>query len=129
KKFMALDPSGIHNPYLMKDMDIAVERIRQAIESQEKIMVYGDYDADGVTSTTVMMTVLEDLGADAIFKIPNRFKHGYGPNKELFQQAFDEGVKLIVTVDNGISGIDEVAFANDLGMEVIISDHHDIGDT
>ena len=128
KKFMDMDPSGIHNPYLMKDMDIAVERIRRAIESQEKIIVYGDYDADGVTSTTVMMTVLEDLGADVSFKIPNRFKHGYGPNKELFQQAFDEGVKLIVTVDNGISGIDEVDFANSLGMEVIISDHHDIGE-
>lgn len=129
KKFMEVNPSGIHNPYLMKDMDIAVERIRKAIEAREKIMVYGDYDADGVTSTTVMVTVLEDLGADVSFKIPNRFNHGYGPNRELFEQAFHEGVKLIVTVDNGISGIDEVAFANSLGMEVIISDHHDIGET
>lgn len=128
KNFMAVGMENIHNPYLMKDMDIAVERIRRAIENQEKIVVYGDYDADGVTSTTVMMTVLEDLGAEASFKIPNRFKHGYGPNKELFQQAADEGATLIVTVDNGISGIDEVAFANSLGLDVIISDHHDIGD-
>lgn len=128
RKFMDMGIEGIHNPYLMKDMDIAVQRIRSAIEQQEKIVVYGDYDADGVTSTSVMMAVLEDLGADVSFKIPNRFKHGYGPNKELFQQAFDEGAKLIVTVDNGISGIEEVDFANSLGLEVIISDHHDIGE-
>ena len=128
RSFMKMDESAVHNPYLMKDMDIAVERIRRAIEEQEKIVVYGDYDADGVTSTTVMMSVLEDLGADVSFMIPNRFKHGYGPNKELFQQAFDQGAKLIVTVDNGISGIEQVDFAASLGMDVIISDHHDIGD-
>ena len=129
RAFMATDVSAIHNPFLMKDMDIAVERIRRAIDSQEKILIYGDYDADGVSSTAVMMTVLQDLGADVSFTIPNRFKHGYGPNKELFQQAFDNGVKLIITVDNGISGIEQVDFAVKLGMDVIISDHHDIGDT
>ena len=128
RSFMEIDASEFHDPYLMKDMDIAVSRIRLAIDNQEKIVVYGDYDADGVTSTTVMMTVLEDLGADVSFMIPNRFKHGYGPNTELFQQAYDNGTKLIVTVDNGISGIDQVEFANELGMDVIISDHHDIGD-
>ncbi|RNF40963.1 single-stranded-DNA-specific exonuclease RecJ [Planococcus salinus] len=128
RSFMDMDVSGIHNPYLMKDMDKAVKRIRLAIEAGEKILVYGDYDADGVTSTTVMVTVLQDLGADAAFKIPNRFQHGYGPNKELFQQAHEEGVSLIVTVDNGISGIEQVQFANELGMDVIISDHHDIGE-
>lgn len=128
RSFMEMDASEFHDPYLMKDMDIAVSRIRLAIDNQEKIVVYGDYDADGVTSTTVMMTVLEDLGADVSFMIPNRFKHGYGPNTELFQQAYNNGTKLIVTVDNGISGIDQVEFANELGMDVIISDHHDIGD-
>lgn len=128
RSFMEMDASEFHDPYLMKDMDIAVSRIRLAIDNQEKIVVYGDYDADGVTSTTVMMTVLEDLGADVSFMIPNRFKHGYGPNTELFQQVYDNGTKLIVTVDNGISGIDQVEFANELGMDVIISDHHDIGD-
>ncbi|WP_203333099.1 single-stranded-DNA-specific exonuclease RecJ [Planococcus beigongshangi] len=129
RAFMATDPSAIHNPYLIKDMDIAVERIRRAVDNQEKILVYGDYDADGVTSTAVMMTVLQDLGADVSFVIPNRFKHGYGPNKELFQQAYDNGVQLIITVDNGISGIEQVDFAVGLGMDVIISDHHDIGQT
>ncbi|ANU25616.1 single-stranded-DNA-specific exonuclease RecJ [Planococcus versutus] len=128
RTFMEMDVKGFHDPYLMKDMNIAVERIRTAIDKQENIVVYGDYDADGVTSTTVMMTVLEDLGAKVSFMIPNRFKHGYGPNTELFQQAFDNGTKLIVTVDNGISGIEQVEFANRLGMDVIISDHHDIGE-
>ncbi|MGI2326491.1 single-stranded-DNA-specific exonuclease RecJ [Planococcus sp. YIM B11945] len=129
RSFMKMDSGSVHNPYLMKDMDIAVERIHQAIENGEKIVVYGDYDADGVTSTTVMMTVLQDLGAEVSFMIPNRFKHGYGPNNELFQQAHDEGAKLVVTVDNGISGIEQVDFANSLGLDVIISDHHDIGET
>ncbi|TWT26240.1 single-stranded-DNA-specific exonuclease RecJ [Planomicrobium sp. CPCC 101110] len=129
RSFMNMDESGVHNPYLMKDMDIAVERIRRAIEENEKIVVYGDYDADGVSSTTVMLTVLQDLGADVSFMIPNRFKHGYGPNKELFKKASEEGAKLLVTVDNGISGIDEVDYANSLGLDVIISDHHDIGET
>lgn len=125
---LAVGEGTLHNPFMMKDMDRAVERIRTAIEQEEKILVYGDYDADGVTSTTVMMTVLEDLGADAYFKIPNRFRHGYGPHVELFEEAFNEGTKLIVTVDNGISAVEQVDFANKLGMDVIITDHHDIGD-
>ncbi|QMT18725.1 single-stranded-DNA-specific exonuclease RecJ [Planococcus maritimus] len=128
EEFLSVELSGIHNPFLMKDMDVAVARIQQAIEAEEKILVYGDYDADGVTSTTVMMTVLEDLGANVSFKIPNRFDHGYGPNAELFKEAHAEGVNLIVTVDNGVSGIEPVRLANELGMDVIISDHHDIGD-
>ncbi|MBT2582394.1 single-stranded-DNA-specific exonuclease RecJ [Planococcus sp. ISL-109] len=128
REFLDDELSGIHNPFLMKDMDVAVARIQQAIEAEEKILVYGDYDADGVTSTTVMMTVLQDLGADVSFKIPNRFDHGYGPNAELFKEAHEEGVKLIVTVDNGVSGIEPVRLANELGMDVIISDHHDIGE-
>ncbi len=128
EEFLADALSGIHNPFLMKDMDKAVERIQQAIEAEEKILVYGDYDADGVTSTTVMMTVLEDLGANASFMIPNRFDHGYGPNAELFKKAHEQGIQLIITVDNGISGIEPVKLANQLGMDVIISDHHDIGE-
>jgi single-stranded-DNA-specific exonuclease len=129
RDFMNMDESRVHNPYLLKDMDIAVERIRQAIDKEQKIIVYGDYDADGVSSTTVMLTALQDLGANVSFMIPNRFKHGYGPNKELFKQAHDEGANLIITVDNGISGIEEVDYANSLGLDVIISDHHDIGET
>lgn len=81
-----------------------------------------------MTSTTVMLNVLFDLGADVVFKIPNRFKHGYGPHIDLFQEAYDEGVRLIITVDNGISAVDQVRFAKDLGMDIIITDHHEPGE-
>ena len=81
----------------------------------EKIAVYGDYDADGVTSITVLTTALERLGADVYFVIPDRFEHGYGPNKDLFQRIYEQGASLIITVDNGISGVDEIAYAKSLG--------------
>ena len=89
----------------MHGMEEAVERIEQALENGEKILVYGDYDADGITSTTVMMNVLLDLGADVDFVIPNRFTHGYGPNEELFREAYENGVQLIITVIMGLVGL------------------------
>lgn len=119
----------IHDPYLMYDMDKAVARIKSAIEAQEPILVYGDYDADGVTSVTVLVKTLEQLGAIVGWYIPNRFTEGYGPNEDAFRQAADEGVKLIITVDNGIQGHKEIDVANALGMDVIITDHHEIGET
>lgn len=120
---------AIHDPFLMHGMRQAVDRIEQALEQGEKICVYGDYDADGITSTTVMLNVLLDLGADVIFKIPNRFEHGYGPNEALFRQAHEEGVQLIITVDNGISGHEPIRIAKELGMDVIVTDHHESGET
>lgn len=126
--WLHMDEQAIHDPFLMNGMDEAVFRIEQALDEGEKILVYGDYDADGVTSTKVLLDVLYDLGADVIFKIPNRFTHGYGPHIDLFQEAYDEGVRLIITVDNGISAVDQVRYAKDLGMDVIITDHHEPGD-
>jgi len=111
KAFLHMDPSSMHDPYLLYEMDKAVELIKQAIAANKKIAVYGDYDGDGVTSVTVLMTALERMGADVSFAIPNRFTHGYGPNKELFLELYEQGVSLIVTVDNGISGVDEIAYA------------------
>ena len=128
KKWLHMDDSAMHDPFLLHGMDDAVFRIEQALEEDEKILVYADYDADGVTSASVMLSVLYDLGADVMFKIPNRFKHGYGPHIDLFQEAYDEGVHLIITVDNGISAVDEVRFAKDLGMDIIITDHHEPGE-
>ncbi|MEE1133078.1 MAG: single-stranded-DNA-specific exonuclease RecJ [Caryophanon sp.] len=128
KAWLHMDDSAMHDPFLLHGMDDAVFRIEQALEEGEKIMVYGDYDCDGATSTAVMLNVLYDLGADVTFKIPNRFKHGYGPHIDLFQEAYDEGVRLIITVDNGISAVDQVRFAKDLGMDIIITDHHEPGD-
>lgn len=119
----------IHDPYLLFGMDKAVTRIQSAIENQEPILVYGDYDADGVTSVTVLVKTLESMGAIVGWYIPNRFTEGYGPNEDAFRQAADEGVKLIITVDNGIQGHHEIDVANNLGIDVIITDHHEIGET
>ena len=127
-KFLHITKDQIHNPFLLNGMEQLVERVHDAIMDEERIMVYGDYDADGITSTTVMMRTLLSLGADVIYKIPNRFIDGYGPSERLFQEAFDEGVKLIITVDNGISGLSQIQFAKDLGMDVIVTDHHEPGD-
>lgn len=116
-----------HDPFLLKGMDLAVDRIKKAINGGEPIMVFGDYDADGVTSTTVMMTVLQDLGADVQFYIPNRFTEGYGPNAPAFQYAADIGIQLIITVDTGISAVNEAKVAKELGLDLIITDHHEPG--
>ncbi|HSO57076.1 MAG TPA: single-stranded-DNA-specific exonuclease RecJ [Paenisporosarcina sp.] len=128
KAFLNMDESSMHDPFLLHDMDKAVARIKQAIANEELILVYGDYDADGVTSTSVMMTALQQLDAHVTFAIPNRFIDGYGPSERLFKEAFEDGVNLIITVDNGISGINEIQMAKDLGMDVIVTDHHEAGD-
>lgn len=118
----------LHDPFLMHGMEEAVARIEEAIFNEEKILVYGDYDSDGITSTTIMMNVLLDLGADVDYMIPNRFDHGYGPNMQLFEQAHANGVQLIITVDNGISGLEPIKRAKELGMDVIVTDHHEAGE-
>ncbi|KXH87570.1 single-stranded-DNA-specific exonuclease RecJ [Sporosarcina sp. HYO08] len=128
KAFLYMDETSMHDPYLLHDMDIAVSMIQKKIETNEKIAIFGDYDADGVTSISVLKTALERLGADVFFAIPDRFLHGYGPNKELFLELYEQGASLIITVDNGISGIDEVAYAKSLGMDVIVTDHHEMGE-
>lgn len=128
KSFLHMDESSMHDPYLLHDMDKAVELIKATIATQKKIAIYGDYDADGVTSITVLMTALERLHADVFFVIPNRFKHGYGPNEALFKEVYEQGAALIITVDNGVSGVEAIAYAKTLGMDVIITDHHEPGD-
>ncbi len=128
KAFLHMDASSMHDPFLLYDMDKAVELIKKAIASNKKIAVYGDYDADGVTSVTVLTTALERMGADVFFAIPNRFEHGYGPNKELFLELYEQGASVIITVDNGISGVDEITYAKTLGLDVIVTDHHEIGE-
>ena len=125
---LSTNESQLHDPFLMHGMAEAIERIEEAIFNEEKILVYGDYDSDGITSTTVMMNALLDLGAEVSYMIPNRFDHGYGPNIELFEQAHAQGVKLIITVDNGISGIEPIRRAKELGMDVIVTDHHEPGE-
>lgn len=118
---------NFHDPFLLKGMDVAVSRIKRAIGSQEPVLIYGDYDADGVSSTTVLMTALKEMGANADYYIPDRFTEGYGPNEAAFRKAAENGVKLIITVDTGISGIHEADVARELGVDLIITDHHEPG--
>ncbi|MFH7203841.1 single-stranded-DNA-specific exonuclease RecJ, partial [Staphylococcus aureus] len=118
-----------HDSLQLSDMTKTIERIKRAIANDEKILVYGDYDADGVTSTTILVTTLQLLGAQVGWHIPNRFTEGYGPNELAFRNAHDEGITLIITVDNGIQGHNEIKMVQDLGVDVIVTDHHEIGST
>lgn len=127
RSFLFVKKQTFHDPFLFKDMDKAVARIKEAIEKCEKIRIFGDYDADGVTSTTVMMTALNRLGANVDFYIPNRFTEGYGPNEMAFRIAASEGVKVLITVDTGIAALAEASLAGELGMDYILTDHHEPG--
>ena len=127
--FLFGQKSHFHDPFLLKDMEKAIARIIKAIESQEPILVFGDYDADGVSSTTVMMKALQEKGANADYYIPNRFTEGYGPNETAFRKAAERGIGLIITVDTGISALHEAQIAMDLGIDLIITDHHEPGPT
>lgn len=121
--FLDNTPS-LNDPFELKDMDKAVERINLALYNDEKIAIYGDYDADGVTATSLLYTYLGLLGADVVCYIPDRNLEGYGLNCAAVKQLSDNGVKLIVTVDNGVSAVKEAEYAYSLGMELVITDHH-----
>ena len=129
KKYFSDEYEEGYDPFLMHDMQKAVDRINEAIENEEKILIYGDYDADGITSTVLLVETLISMGANVSSYIPNRFEEGYGPNKEAFTKIIDSGITLIITVDNGIAGVEEVDLANELGCDVIVTDHHKIQDT
>lgn len=129
KKYFSDEYEEGYDPFLMHNMQKAVDRINEAIENEEKILVYGDYDADGITSTVLLVETLISMGANVSSYIPNRFEEGYGPNKEAFTKIIDSGITLIITVDNGIAGVEEVDLANELGCDVIVTDHHKIQDT
>lgn len=119
----------LSDPYLLKDMDRAVARIEDAIEYGEKITVFGDYDCDGVTSTALLVSFLSDMGADVDYYIPSRVSEGYGLNKPAIKQLAENGTQLIVTVDNGISAIEEAEYIYSLGMQLVVTDHHQLAET
>lgn len=121
---MSTECKDVHDPRLMKDAKRAVERLFQAIEKKEKILIVGDYDVDGITSSSLMMMGLLPLGANVNFYLPNRVKDGYGLSTKIIQKAADNGYKVVVTVDNGITAIEPVKLATKLGLDVIITDHH-----
>ena len=125
KKFLEPSLEDLHDPYLIHDMDKAVDRIRQAIEQGELILVYGDYDADGMTSASIVKESLEQLGAECLVYLPNRFTDGYGPNASVYKYFIgQQGVSLIVTVDNGVAGHEAIDLAQSMGVDVIVTDHH-----
>ena len=128
KLFLNPTRKDFYDPYLMPDMEKAVERIRKAIEKKEKVLIYGDYDVDGITSVTVLKSFLEERGLKVDEYIPNRLNEGYGLNKPAVEKIANEKYTLMITVDCGISAIEEVKYANELGLEVIVTDHHEPGE-
>lgn len=121
--------NDFHDPFLMPDMNIAVGRIKKAIVNKEKVIIYGDYDVDGITSITVLKSFLEERGLLVDSYIPNRLEEGYGLNKQAIKSISEKGYTLIITVDCGISAIEEIKYSNNLGIETIVTDHHEAGDT
>lgn len=127
--FLEPKRSDFYDPYLMPDMNKAVERLLKAIDEKQKVIIYGDYDVDGITSVTVLKSFLKERGLIVDEYIPNRLEEGYGLNKQAVKAIADQNYELMITVDCGISAIDEVKYAKELGVEVIITDHHEPCDT
>lgn len=126
KQFIEVDETWFHDPFLMHGMEKAVERIEKALMDNEQITVYGDYDADGMTSTALLTETLESIGANVNYYLPSRFKEGYGPNIEAFSELIESGTTLIITVDNGVAGHDAITYAQNAGVDVIVTDHHEL---
>ena len=129
KQFFRPSLNELYDPFLMKDMDRASERLSLAIRSNEKVLVYGDYDVDGTTATAIVYNFLKEFGVVVDYYIPHRFKEGYGINPEGVQYAYEMGAQVIVSVDCGITAIEEAEEIKALGMDLIICDHHTVGAT
>lgn len=125
RKFLEPTREDFYDPFLMPDMEIAINRIIEAINKNEKIMIYGDYDVDGITSISVLQKFLKEREVEVSSYIPNRLEEGYGLNKEAIKGIYDKGYRLMITVDCGISAIEEIEYANSLGITTIITDHHE----
>lgn len=125
ERFLRLQQSDLHDPFLLADMTLAVDRILAAVENKEKICIYGDYDVDGVTSVTVLYLYLRDMGADVSFRIPKREGEGYGVSCNAVRELYENGVDLIITVDTGITANSEIEYARELGIDFVVTDHHE----
>ncbi len=125
--FLGAADGELSSPFLLKDMEKAVKRIRQAIEYGERILVYGDYDADGVTATALLSSYLESVGAMVSSRIPSRLKEGYGLSPDTAREIAESGVNLIITVDNGIASVEEAEIFKEYNVDFIVTDHHKVG--
>ena len=125
EKFLDIKLSDLHDPYLFKDMHKAVKIIKQAAKNKDKVMVFGDYDVDGITSVALLKNTLSKIGINALHYLPHRIKEGYGLTKNILHTAKEKGIKLLITVDCGTSGIQQVKELRAAGIEVIITDHHE----
>lgn len=125
RKFLEPTREDFYDPFLMPDMEIAINRIIEAMNNNEKVMIYGDYDVDGITSISVLQKFLKERGIEVSSYIPNRLEEGYGLNKVAIKEIYDKGYRLMITVDCGISAIEEIEYANSLGITTIITDHHE----
>ena len=128
-RFLHLEEENLHDPYLLCDMDKATDRILRAVKNKEKICVYGDYDVDGVTAVSTLYLYLKSIGADVVIKIPKRDGEGYGVSCTAVKTLAESGVGLIITVDTGITAYDEVLFGKELGVDFVITDHHECRET
>ena len=122
--FLDAPVSALHDPWSMAGMPVAVARLQRAVAGQEPILVCGDYDVDGVTGMALLVSGLRRAGADVSYAVPNRLEHGYGLPSEIVEQAAAAGVRLLVTVDHGITAVEATRLARDRGLDVIICDHH-----
>src|SRR5207245_2791679 len=124
RRFLRPAFEDLHDPLAMRDMAPGVERIARAIRDKERILIYGDYDVDGTTSVVLLTKAIELAGGIAVYHVPHRLKDGYGMRSEVVEAAAERGVKLIVSVDTGIRAAEVVHRANELGIDVIVTDHH-----
>lgn len=125
KGFLNSSISKMHDPYLLKDMDKAVERIKRALSDKEKITIYGDYDVDGITSIAILYKHFKEMGLDVDYYIPDRIQEGYGVNKDALDKIKSNGTRVLITVDTGITAVDETEYAKSIGLDIIITDHHE----
>lgn len=129
RRFLTPDPDNLYDPFLMKGMKAAADRLHRAVEHGEKVVVYGDYDADGICATAILTLYLSSCGLDVYAHIPNRIGEGYGLNIESIEHIIEEACPdLILTCDCGISGYAEVEHALDLGVDMIVTDHHELAE-
>jgi len=128
-KFLSCDLENLHDPYLLKDMDKAVSRIKEAQANNEKITIYGDYDVDGITSIAILYKHLTSMGFEVEYYVPDRIQEGYGVNRDALDKIKENGTRVVITVDTGITAVDETEYAKSIGMDIIITDHHECKET